>query len=349
MEDQSHLFEEFWGTSTSTLDNLGSTGLGLPISKQLVEMMRGSIGFESEPERGSIFWFEIPLDSPSVETVKLEKARSSRIKQIAPYKDLPILRGRILIAEDNPANQLIGQTMLERMGLQVDVVANGREAVAAVRSIPYDLVLMDINMPEMDGIEATGAIRKLPGESSGIQIVAMTALAMPGDKERFLSQGMDGYISKPIMREELHACIASVLEDLERPPSTITSDNDTNPADTNTSIIDTEILSTLTRDVGTELLPKIIDKYLSEIPVRVNAITAAADSNDCALIAKEAHPLKSSSAYMGAMGLAELASTLEQAGLELNLEKIKQEVLHLPGLFEQTREELTRAKASETK
>ena len=226
LEDQEHLFEEFWGTSTTTLGNTGSTGLGLPISKQLVEMMGGSIGFESEPRRGSIFWFELPLETPGEEAVKAEKNKPKNFKQIAPYTDLPILQGRVLLAEDNPANQLIGQTVLERIGLQVDVVANGHEVIAAVRSVPYDVVLMDINMPEMDGIEATAAIRKLPGALSSIPIIAMTALAMPGDRERFLSRGMDGYISKPIIREELYACIARVLKDLELLPATTNSSND---------------------------------------------------------------------------------------------------------------------------
>ncbi|MDA9981342.1 ATP-binding protein [Gammaproteobacteria bacterium] len=343
-EDHEHLFEEFWGTSTNALGNAGNTGLGLPISKQLVEMMGGSIGFESEPRRGSIFWFELPLEIPGEEAVKVEKNKSKNLKQIAPYTDLPILQGRVLLAEDNPANQLIGQTILERFGLRVDSVANGHEVIEALRNVPYDVILMDINMPEMDGIEATAAIRKLPGAMSSIPIIATTALAMAGDRERFLSRGMDGYISKPIIREELYACIASVLEGLETLPATTNILNDMRLTDTDTSIIDAKILSVLIVDVGTELLPQIIDTYLSEAPARVDAITAAAACGNCELVAKEAHPLKSSSANLGAMRLAELASQLEHAGREHDLEKIVLEVLHLPSLFEQTREELLRVR-----
>jgi len=348
LEDHEHLFEEFWGTSTATLGNAGNTGLGLPISKQLVEMMGGSIGFESEPGRGSIFWFELPLETPSEEAVKVEKNKPKIFNQIAPYGDLPNLHGRVLLAEDNPANQLIEQTVLERIGLQVDVVANGHEVIEAVRSIPYDLVLMDINMPEMDGIEATAAIRKFPDALSSIPIIAMTALAMPGDRERFLSQGMDGYVSKPIIREELYACIASFLEGLEQLPPTTNRPNDIKltdtDTDTDTSIIDAKILGVLIVDIGAELLPRIIDTYLSEVPARVDAITAAAACGNCERVAKEAHPLRSSSANLGAMGLAELASQLEQAGREHDLEKIVREVLHLPSLFELTRTELLRVR-----
>jgi CheY-like chemotaxis protein len=340
LEDQEHLFEEFWGTSTATLDTTGSTGLGLPISKQLVEIMGGLIGFESEPGRNSTFWFELPLETPSEKAVKAGKNLPKNFKQTAPYADLPSLQGRVLIAEDNPANQLIEQTVLERMGLRIDVVANGHEVLAAIRNIPYDIILMDINMPEMDGIEATAAIRKLPGALSSIPIIAMTALAMPGDRERFLSQGMDDYVSKPIVREELYACIASILEGFELLSATTNSSDDIKLTDIDTSILDTKILSVLIGEIGDELVPIVIDAYLSEIPARVDAITAAAACGNCELVAKEAHPLKSSSAYLGAMGLAELAGLLEQAGREHNLEKIVLEVLHLPSLFEQTRKEL---------
>lgn len=341
-EDHDHLFEEFWGASNNKLDITSSTGLGLPISKQLVEMMGGSIGFDSEPDCGSIFWFELALKTPSNEAVKVEENKSHKFKQIAPYVDLPALQGRVLLAEDNPANQLIEQTVLERIGLQVDVVANGHEAITAVRNIPYDMVLMDINMPEMDGIEATAAIRKLPGALSSIPIIAMTALAMPGDKDNFLSQGMDGYISKPIIREELYTCIASVLQDLGRLSATINDSNGVKRGDTDTLVFDTNIFGVLVRDVGAEHMPKVIDKYLSEVPARVDAITAAAARGDCDLVAREAHPLKSSSAYLGAIGLAELANQLEHAGREHDLETIKLMVLQLPSLFEQTRDKIPR-------
>jgi len=346
LDDQEYLFEEFWGTSTTTRGNTGGTGLGLPISKQLVEMMDGSIGFESEPGRGSIFWFELPLETPDKKAVKAEKNKPKIFKQITPYEDLPSLQGRVLLAEDNPANQLIGQTILERIGLQVGVAANGYEVIEALRSVPYDLILMDINMPEMDGIEATASIRELPGTLASIPVIAMTALAMPGDRERFLSQGMDGYISKPIIREELYDCIARILKGHEPLSAPESSSNDIKPTDTDTTIFDPKILDVLVENVGAELMPQIIDSYLSEVVVRIEAITSAADCGNCELVEMEAHPLKSSSTIFGAMGLAELASKLEYAGRGHDLEKIRQGALHLPRLFEQTREELLRAHSS---
>ena len=343
IEDQKYLFEEFWGTNATTKGNIGGTGLGLPISKQLVEMMGGSIGFESVPDYGSVFWFELPLEVADQEVIGLEKNRSESLRKSRPYGDLTGLQGRVLLAEDNPANQLIGQTILERMGLQVGIAANGHEVIESLRSVPYDLVLMDINMPEMNGIEATSAIRQLPESLASIPIIAMTALAMPGDREKFLSQGMDGYVSKPISREELYDCLSTVLNGDDLPNTKTSKTGNIEKTSADTPIIDITILDALRRDVGAELLPQIVDAFLSELSGHVLTITAASRSGDCKLIAAEAHPLKSSSAYFGAMALKELASQLEQAGNQRDLQKIHQKTLQLPQLSAQTETELVKA------
>jgi len=342
LEDQQYLFEEFWGTnSTATATgNTGGTGLGLPISKQLVEMMGGSIDFESKPGNGSVFWLELPLETADAEAVAAEKKRSENLKQAGPYEDLPALEGRVLLAEDNPANQLIGQTVLERMGLQVGVVANGHEVVESLRNVPYDLVLMDINMPEMNGIEATAAIRQMPGALASVPIIAMTALAMPGDREKFLSRGMDGYVSKPINRGELYECIATILDGRGRPALNTSYAINNEAPGTEPSIIDTTILGTLVKNVGAEMLPQIIDTYLSELGDREKAIMTAVKNGDCESLAAEAHPLKGSSAYFGAVALVELASHLERAGREQDLGNIKLRIQDLPGICQQTRDSL---------
>jgi PAS domain S-box-containing protein len=340
LADQKHLFEEFWGTNATARDNTGSTGLGLPISMQLVEMMGGLIGFESEPGHGSTFWFELPLEMADVEAVTAEKSKSKSLRKIVPYGDLPSLQGRVLLAEDNPANQLIGQTILERIGLHVGVAANGHEVIESLRSVPYDLILMDINMPEMDGIEATAAIRQLPGSLASTPIIAMTAQAMPGDRERFLSLGMDGYVSKPIKRRELYECISGTLNSHDLPSVNTSDANSTEMSGTGMTIIDANVLGTLKENVGAELLPQIIDTYVSELSARIEAITAAAKCGDCELVTAEAHPLKSSSAYFGAVALAELANQLERAGRECDLDAIRQGALHLPQVSSQTKETL---------
>jgi CheY-like chemotaxis protein len=121
------------------------------------------------------------------------------------------LVGRVLLAEDNTSNQWIGKAMVAKLGLTVDVVANGREAVEAVRSRPYDLVLMDIGMPEMDGIEATKAIRALPGPAARLPIIAMTAHVLHSERENILGEGLDDFLSKPVDRAELTACLVRWL------------------------------------------------------------------------------------------------------------------------------------------
>jgi CheY-like chemotaxis protein len=199
---------------------------------------------------------------------------------------------------------------------------------------------MDINMPEMNGIEATAAIRQLPGSLASIPIIAMTALAMPGDREKLLSQGMDDYVSKPINREELYECISNVLND--HGLAAVNNDNvsHTGMAVTDMSIIDLTALGNLKEDVGAELLPEIIDTYLSELSDSVKTIAAAAERGDCERVAAEAHSLKSSSAYFGAMAMAELARQLERAAQEQDLENFKLGALNLPGIFQQTRDGL---------
>jgi HPt (histidine-containing phosphotransfer) domain-containing protein len=151
---------------------------------------------------------------------------------------------------------------------------------------------------------------------------------------------MDGYVSKPINRGELYECISSVLNGHDLPPVNTSNANNTGVDSTDTTIIDVNVLDTLKEDVGAELLPQIFDTYLSELSLCIKAITAAAKCGDCEQVAAEAHPLKSSSAYFGAVALTELASQLERAGRECDLDTIRQEVLHLPQVSRQTKEKL---------
>lgn len=198
------LFRAFSQADSSTHRKFGGTGLGLSISKRLVELMKGKIGVESHEGYGSTFWFSLPL-----------KCASIRVQPRMSGEPLPLhfTRARILIAEDNPVNQKIALKQLEKLGYRADSVANGNEVLHALSQIPYDLLLMDCQMPDLDGFEATALIRRSRSLTHPmIPIIAMTANAMTGDRERCLSAGMDDYVSKPTQIEALGQVIEKWLE-----------------------------------------------------------------------------------------------------------------------------------------
>ena len=199
------LFEKFTQSDSSVTRKFGGSGLGLAICKELVDAMGGEIGAESREGQGSTFWFTVPCLEGDPDAVQ-EHQSESELLDGDPAKSTPMLK--ILVAEDNSVNQTVIRALLERAGHRVDVVGNGRETIEAVTAKSYDVVLMDIQMPEMDGVTATKAIRKLDGAAGKIPIIALTANAMKGDRENYLSQGMNDYVTKPIEPDELASALS---------------------------------------------------------------------------------------------------------------------------------------------
>ena len=220
---------------------------------------------------------------------------------------MPLANGRILLAEDGRVNQLVAATILRKAGYTVDLARDGAEAVAAAESAEYDVVLMDVRLPVMDGLAATQAIRQLPGIHGRVPILAMTASAMPGDAEACIAAGMDGYLAKPLDRAQMISAVEDVLNARpRRPRAAIPLPEPGNVA----PLLDRETLEELRSAVGPGRLPRLIQVFVEETRARLARITA---TNNAQHIEDEAHTLKAAAGTFGATALRDAAAALEMA------------------------------------
>ena len=250
---------------------------------------------------------------------------SSSLPHSAPGDTAIVLRrrGRILLAEDNVTNQKVAARILENAGYRVDCVANGVEALEALRTMPYDLVLMDIQMPDMDGVSATRAIRALGGALQHLPIIAVTANAMRGDAERYLAVGMNDYLSKPIDRSRLLAVVArwvqgtpigEGIESLSPLESGSPGAALRNPAVADSPAdLDDEAVARLVADFGLTDAEELMETFLKEARHRVEAIAEAARQHDSARLEREAHTLKGNAGNLGMARLAMAAAQIVRA------------------------------------
>lgn len=212
------VFTAFRQADSSTSRKYGGTGLGLTISRHLAQAMSGDILVESELGRGSCFTLQMLLQPARIQAAEKDKAAVTT-PQPASKPETKALHGNVLLAEDNQVNQRIAEKMLQRLGLRCHIVENGEQAVSEVLQKDYDLILMDVNMPVLDGISATERIRDLSYPKNQVPILALTANAMMEDKDRCLSAGMNGFVSKPIRLDALGEAIAAILQRSDGSPA----------------------------------------------------------------------------------------------------------------------------------
>ncbi len=324
-EVQARLFGRFAQGGPETARRYGGSGLGLMICKRLVGLMGGRIVLASTPGKGSTFSFEIPL-RPIAES---GRPPSTLLPRPALAKPLPGARGRVLIAEDGEANQLVAAAILRKAGYAVDLARDGEEALGAARTAAYDLVLMDVRMPRMDGLAATAAIRGLEGPAGRVPIIAMTAAAMPDEVARCLEAGMDAHVAKPMDLTALLAAVSDMLEN--RPRRSRAAVEEPNPA--GPTLIDHTTLQELRAAVGPGRLPRLIGVFADETRARVARLTA---TDDISVIEEEAHGLKSAAGTFGAAALRSIASSLEEACVARDLPRVSELCRSLPNLVEKS-------------
>ncbi|MFG0297426.1 MAG: response regulator, partial [Maioricimonas sp. JB045] len=278
------------------------------------------------------------LDAIMLAVGKPRAGASKPADEPEPEKLPPL---NILLAEDGKANQKLATALLKRWGHSVTVAANGRLAVDAWKDGTYDLILMDVQMPELDGLAATQAIRDLEDRQGGhIPIIAMTARAMKGDRERCLEAGMDDYVSKPVRKHELYAAIAPLFRDRPTTPDEPTAESPTGPAATSgNGLVDWSVISD-TVDGSEEIMREVIEDTLTEAPDLMRQLEQAFEQNRVADAGRLAHTLKSTARTFGVTEMTQRANDIEQAAASGRLDPVRDSLPVLRQLVDRAMQEL---------
>jgi PAS domain S-box-containing protein len=314
-----NLFRQFSQVDASITRKYGGTGLGLAISKQLVSAMGGKIGVESREGECSLFWFTarfLKQDQPDLTGGPATPPAGEKPHSGPSRPSIPKIwdfNHRVLLAEDNITNQKVAMGILKKLGLSADVAGNGAEAVSALKATDYDLVLMDLQMPDMDGLEATRQIREKESgvRNINIPVIAMTAHALSGDREKCLLSGMNDYLSKPITP----AILAEILKKWlpGKTPETGEKQADIHAPEKMQHMVfnKKDMLERLLFDH--ELAQTVMAAFLDDIPKQIDLMISLLEKGDLSAVQRQAHSIKGASANVGGEALREIAFQSEKS------------------------------------
>ncbi|MCR9257715.1 MAG: response regulator [Alphaproteobacteria bacterium] len=324
MTQKELLFKEFTQLDSSYRRNFGGTGLGLAITKKLIEMMDGSIDVTSEPGKGTDFTFEVMLQVGDVTGLEETKKETDM--------ELPRLDGlRVLLVDDSPSNRMVAKLMLEKAGCRVSTATEGLEALEVLKGTDVDIVLMDIAMPTMDGMEATKRAREM---GFSLPIIALTANAMAGDREVYLGAGMNDYLTKPLRT-------ASLIEMMNRhwqDSSNRRDNSDGLEKNLSSPVLDKQALDILIAEAGPEILPTLIEGFTTEMEQRLGVLENNEHWADKNRVTIEAHALKGCAAAYGAAQVSTIAAEIENDLRTGDAGTAQSRVPELSEICQQTRE-----------
>ncbi len=328
------IFESFEQVDGSYTRKYNGTGLGLAITKELVTLMGGTINVQSQLGRGSTFFIRLPfitascMDAQTMMNTPEIRVKSYQEDHVNIDEKSVHANFNILLAEDDLINQKVAKDILEQDGYSLDVVCDGKEVLEIIQKKSYDLILMDVQMLEMDGLETTRQIRALKdkNENSEIPIVALTAHAMPGDKEKCIKAGMNGYLTKPIHAKKLINIVGQYEVHKE-------SDDESQNKENSSGILfaTDDVLKRF--DGNLELFKEMQKMFFDSIHDAMDQLTAAVDSWDFKTILRIAHSLKSSAANVGIMRVSEQAKKIEISAQKHDKDNINKQLVELARLI----------------
>jgi len=345
-EDRMKLFQQFSQVEDSDSRNYGGTGLGLAISKELATLMGGTIGVDSEPGKGSRFWFTVVVARGDAQaliaaSVKGRGQRSGAGDEAGSITVDP--DDRILVVDDNEVNLLVAQRMLEQLGYTVDLATSGEQAIAASAIDDYAAILIDSQMPGMDGNEATRIIRTRETDERHTPIIALTANAMRSDRQRAFDAGVDDYLSKPVFIEDLQASLQRVLSAASHSHEATEYRRQRSSGEIPDRVFDAAIIEELRMIRGSgdaDLFSELADQFLQQMPAWIRDLEQAARENDNYQVRRQAHRLLGLCRQIGAERMAAQCVRLEHVENETADDLLRQEVSRLQVEFEAAYREL---------